>query len=479
MRSHVCILSAAVCILSALACGAPQAQGEPSAVAATSQPAAVAGDAPAPARMESLLDFRSVVQQAKDKVFPAVVFIKCLRGSHESGKRISQEVSGSGVLISPSGELLTNWHVVDKAIEIRCLLHDGRSYSAELIGTDKDTDLALLKLKLAAGDAPVPFAELGDSAALHEGDFVMAMGAPWGLSRSVSIGIVSCTRRYLPDASEYSYWLQTDASICPGNSGGPLVNTDGRIVGINARGALSGGDMGFAIPSATIVRIVSRLREKGQMDWTWTGIQLQPLRDFDRDVYFDAAEGVIVAETDPDSPARRAGLLERDRIVRINGAAVTATTAEDLPDVRVVLGTLAKESPAVIDLVRNGQEMTIELVPREKGCVEGEELDCPRWDLTVKAINQFDNPDLHFQRAEGVFIFGVKYPGNASLAGLESKDILLQVGDAKIDTMDDVRAAHKQALENMAADHKVLVTVLRNGLMQQVILDFSRDFEKE
>jgi len=425
------------------------------------------------------LDFRKVVADAKDKVFPAVVYVKVLKESHESGKKISTEEAGSGVLISTGGEFLTNWHVVDKAIDVRCLLFDGRSFDAEIIGSDKDTDLALAKLKLPADAGKLPLAGLGDSTALKEGDFVMAMGAPWGMSRSVSIGIVSCTRRYLPGNSEYSLWLQTDAAISPGNSGGPLVNTAGQIVGINTRGVMYGGDVGFAIPSETIRNVVAQLRKNGKMNWSWTGLQLQPLKDFDRNVYFDATEGVIVSETDQDSPARSAGILARDRIVSVNGKSLTATTAEDLPAVQVYLGLLTKDNPAEVKLVRDGKVMTVTITPRAKGEVEGKELDCPRWDMTVKTINKFENKDLHYFRKRGVFIFGVKYPGNASSAGLREKDILLKIGRNKIETLQDVKRAHKEALDKIDREHKVLVSVLRNGLMRQIVLDFARDYEKD
>jgi len=425
------------------------------------------------------LDFRQIVSDAKDKVFPAVVYIKCLKESHESGKKITQEISGSGVIISEEGQLLTNWHVIDKATEVRCLLYDGRSFDAEVIGSDKDTDLALIKLIMDEGSAAVPSAGIGDSDVLREGDFVMAMGAPWGMSRSVSIGIVSCTTRYLPSNSEYSLWLQTDAAISPGNSGGPLVNTAGEIVGINTRSVMYGGDMGFAIPAVTVKVIIQQLRESGRMNWSWTGLQLQPLKDFDRNVYFDADEGVVVAETDQESPARRAGILARDRILRIAGNKVTVTTAEDLPAVRTQIGLLPKGEPVQIDLVREGSAMTIALVPTEKGTVEGAELDCPRWDMTVKAINKFDNKDLYYYRKEGVFVYGIKRPGNAGNAGLAEKDILLKIGKTEIVTLDDVRKARSEAIEGIEDNHKVLVTVLRNGLMRQVILDFLRDYEKE
>ena len=441
----------------------------------------VCDGAPGAAPAEGLLatlDFREVVQSAKDKVFPAVVYIKVIRETHEAGKKISQEISGSGVIVSPGGEVLTNWHVVDKAVQVRCLLYDGRAMDAEVAGTDKDTDLAVVRLK-RPDPSPVPFAELGDSDVLKEGDFVMAMGAPWGLSRSVSIGIVSCTHRFLPESSEYSLWLQTDASISPGNSGGPLVNTDGQVVGINTLGALMGGDMGFSVPSNTIRYILAQIREFGKVNWSWTGLQLQPLRDFDRNMYFEGTDGVIVAETDPESPARRAGLLPRDRILEVGGQPISAVTSENLPSLRRLLGLLPKGQPADIKFLRGEEVMTVQLTPREKGKVEGAELDCPRWDLTVKQINQFDNPELYFHRKEGVFIYGVKSSGNAGNAGLRPKDIIVSIDGREVKTLDDVKKIHAEAIENVAKQHRIMFSVLRNGLLRQMVLDFSRDYEKE
>ena len=438
-------------------------------------------EAPPASREEAIahLDFRGVIRSAKDKVFPAVVYIKVLQETHESGQRVSQEVSGSGVIITPEGEVLTNWHVVDKALEVRCLLTDGRAMPAEVVGADKDTDLALVRLKAPAETATIPHAVLGDSARLREGDFVMAMGAPWGMSRSVSIGIVSCPRRYLPGNSEYSLWLQTDAAISPGNSGGPLVNTDGEVVGINTRAVLYGGDMGFAVPSDTIRHIISQIRKFGSVNWSWTGLQLQPLRDFERDITFEGDAGVIVAETDPESPARRAGIRARDRLVRIGGQAVTAMTEEDLPAIRRLVGLLPKYEPVAIDLVRGDETLTVRLEPREKGKVEGDRLDCPRWDFTVREINQFDTPALYFHRKTGVFIYGVKEPGNAAMAGLRPEDILLKIDGKEVVTLDDVKDLHKEALAEIGRRHRMTFTVLRNGLVRQVVLDYLRDYQKE
>ncbi len=425
------------------------------------------------------MDFRQVVKKGKDQVFPAVVFIKAVREDLQRGERRSMEVSGSGVLVSADGEVLSNWHVVDKATEVRCLLYDGRAFPATVLGADKDTDVALLRLQLPEGSPALPFAALGESRTLEEGDFVMAMGAPWGLSRSVSIGIVSCTRRYLPGASEYSIWLQTDAAISPGNSGGPLVNTAGEVVGLNTRGMMGGGgDTGFTVPIEVAREVADQIRRHGRMDWSWTGLQLQPLRDFSRNVYFAGEHGVMVSETDPGSPARRAGIRAGDRLLKVGGQPVTALTQEDVPDLNRLLGLLPKGQEVELELERAGQPVAARMIPRAKGRVEGEELDCPRWDLTLKAINQFDNPDLHFHRPEGVFIYGVKFPGNASASGLTSQDILLRLDDREVNTLDDVREIHRQALDSLPGKHRVLVTLLRNGELRQVVLDFSRDHQK-
>jgi len=426
-------------------------------------------------------DFREVVRQAKESVFPAVVYVKCLIEEHGSGKKITSEVTGSGVLITAEGEVLTNWHVVDKAVEVRCLLADGRDFYAKVVGKDKDTDLALLRLERKDKEkdkaTPLPFAPMGGSGSLNEGDFVMAMGAPWGLNRSVSIGIISCTKRYLPTSSEYSIWLQTDAAINPGNSGGPLVNTAGQIVGINARGG--GNGMGFAIPSDTVQLIVSQLRQYGEVNWSWTGLKLQPLKDFDKNTYFEASEGVLVASTDPDSPAREAGIQPRDLIGKINGAPVTGLHAENLPDIRRLLALLEKNKPAAMEIRRGDQTIPIALTPRQKGKVQGEEWECKRWDMTVKTINKFENEDLYFYRKDGVFIYGVKHPGNASEAGLQEKDILTRIDSTPIATLDDVKKAHQQALGDIQKKYKIMFTVMREGLTRLIVVDFSRDYEKE
>jgi S1-C subfamily serine protease len=430
--------------------------------------------------MQTRADFRQIVQDGKSKVFPAVVYIKVVREDNQGGEKKSQEISGSGVIISPEAEVLTNWHVVDKAESVRCLLTDGRAATAKVLGSDKDTDLALIKLEGLADSPTPPYASFGDSRILKEGDFVMAMGAPWGLNRSVSIGIVSCTNRYLEGVSEYSHWLQTDAAINPGNSGGPLVNTEGQVIGINARGTSGSAEgLGFAIPSETAQIMVTQLRAKGHVDWSWFGLQLQPLRDFNKDIYFDGTEGVIVAETDPDSPARSAGIQARDRILSVNNTPLNGLTEEDLADLRRTIGLLPKGQEASFLVQRGDSKITVKIAPREKGSVEGKELAFKRWDLTVKEINQFDNPDLFFYKNKGVFVYGTKYPGNASNAGLRNGDIIVKIESTDIESLADVEKVQKETVANLSTKPRIVFTVMRAGLTRQVVLDMQRDYSKE
>jgi serine protease Do len=455
-RRPLVLLAAAIC---ALASAAPLRAGSP----------ALLQQAPA--------DFQAVIVEAKTKVFPAVVYLRCVVENFELGKQLRHVSSGSGVLVSADGELVTNWHVVDRAREIRCLLEDGRAFEAEVVGSDKDTDLALLRLKLPAG-ATTPFAVFADGPPPSEGDFVMAMGAPWGLNRSVSFGIISCARRYLPDASEYSIWLQTDASISPGNSGGPLVDTRGRIVGINTRGTQVGGDLGFAVPVETVRLVIERLRSFGSANWAWTGLQLQPLRDFQRNVYFPGEEGVIVAGTDLDSPAREAGFRAQDRIVAVAGRPVTGLMEEDMPDLRRLFALLPADESVKVRVRRDGAERELELRPRAKGVVLGREHAFARWDFTVKEINQFETPDLFFQAPNGLYVRGVRLPGNANEGGLRPRDVLLRVNGLEVGGLDDLRRLHEESLARLAqgGGRRLMLDLLRNGQRVQVILDLTRDY---
>ena len=423
-------------------------------------------------------DFREVVLGARERVFPTLAYIRVVMESLEGGKNEKRVVSGSGVVISSDGELLTNHHVVDKATEIRCQLSDGTAYTAKTIGSDKDLDVALLKLDLPAGAPSLASAELsGDPVSV--GDVVLAMGAPWGLARSVTMGIISCTDRYLEGHGQYTLWYQTDAAIAPGNSGGPLVDTAGRVVGLNTLGNLSGGQA-FTIPSPTILEALPRLREFGDAHWAWFGLNLQPLHDFNKDMVFPGDEGVVVAGTDPGSPARKAGVLPNDRIVSVGGERVTVVNAEELPALNRRFGRMPFGVEVPFEILRGGERIELKIAPTEKGRVEGEQKAFERWGFTAKEINRFANPDLAFFAEDGgLYISSVAWDGNAWSAGLKEKDVLVSWNGAPVKDLSGLAKTYDAAMKALPDRYRANVEVLRGGRRMQIVLNYLEDTEKE
>ena len=422
-------------------------------------------------------DFRAVVSEAKAAVAPSVVFIRVIYNNTESGRNRQGVASGSGVIVSKDGEVLTNHHVIDKTSEIRCQLADGRSFSAKVVGKDKDLDIALLKLDMPEG-TDVPVAAISPRP-LNVGEVVLAMGAPWGLARSVSMGIVSCNDRFLEDCGDYTLWYQTDAAISPGNSGGPLVDTEGFVVGLNARGNIFGAQ-GFTIPSATILEILPDLRKYGEAHWAWFGFKLQPLEDFKRNIRFDADEGALVADVEQGSPAEKAGLKPNDLLVSVDGEKVTARFWEDIPAIERRLGRKEFEKPCTLSIVRGGKSVEVAVAPTEKGRVEGEEFACGRWGLTAKEINRFYNPDLTFFAPEGgVYVSGIAWDGNAETCGFREKDILVSIGGTSVKTVADVKAVYEDSLAKLSERTRLPIVISRNGRRTTLVLDYNEDTEKE
>jgi serine protease Do len=426
-------------------------------------------------------DFARVINAAKRKVFPVIVYLKPIQETFEAGAQAEREIIGTGVVISPDGYVVTNYHVARKATRIRAVLANEKQVTVSLVGEDQDTDIALLKLDLGPGAQPVPYATFGDSSQLEEGDFVMTMGCPLGLTRSVSLGIVSNTKRYLgADLSRYTLWIQTDAAINPGNSGGPLVNTNGQIVGITTLGAMSYENIGFAIPSNLVKTVVAELMKHSKLQRSWTGITFQALKDFERNTVVDADRGVLVAHVDPGSPAADAGLLDRDLILGVNGQAVDGVFVEDLPQVRGAFALLPFEREAVLSVQREGKPVTLRLKPVLKGEVEGKDFDCKEWQMTIKEINRFADRQIYYFRKEGVYVRGVKYPGNAQNSGVQAGDILLEVGGQEITSLQGASRMYADLNEKPMGQRKVLLKVLRGGVPRLIVLEYSkRDAEYE
>lgn len=427
--------------------------------------------------VSQVVDFRETVAESKRAVFPSLVYIRVITEDRADGKLEKVQASGSGVIITEDGEMLTNHHVVDRASRIRCQLTDGSMYDAKLVGKDKDLDIALLRLEAPSGTL-FKAASLS-TRHLDIGEVVLAMGAPWGLARSVSMGIISCNDRYLEDAGDYTLWYQTDAAISPGNSGGPLVDTLGEVVGLNARGNMMGAQ-GFTIPSPIILELLPNLRRHGDAHWGWLGITWQPLKDFERDTSFSADEGVIVASTDPQGPARAAGLEPNDRVVAIDGVPVTAVFREDIPALNRALALREWGVPVRFDYIRDGARRSVSIAPKSKGDVEGREVEFKRWGFTAKDINRFDTPELAFFAPDGgVFISSVSWDGNADNAGMKRYDIVRKWDGREVKSVAELQGVYDEAMKRLEERSQVGVELLRKGMPQRVIINYRHDPDKE
>jgi len=422
---------------------------------------------------------KEVIQEAKDRVFPAVVFVKPIQQEFRGGKAEKVQVFGSGAIISPEGYVVTNNHVAEKATEIKCILSDREELSAKVVGLDPETDLAVLKLDLSQrrSKEPLPCAEFGDSRKLNVGELVMAMGAPHGLDRSVSRGIVSSLERYF-DFAPYNLWIQTDAAINPGNSGGPLVNIDGKIIGINARGMRGAENLGFAIPSEIVTQVVDRIIKEGKVTRAWTGIKFQALKDFSKSSFIDAKQGVLVASVDESSPAEKAQIRAGDIAVAVDGDPVRGMYEIDLPAVERRFADLPIGKPARLDILRGSETLSVQLSATSKGKQEGEDFECKRWDMTVKEITKFSDPFLYFQRPRGIYVQGVKFNGNARVSGFTNLDIIVQIGERPVESLKDVHEAYDASLKLEKGKRKLLFRVIRQGYGRLIVLEFEKDLEK-
>ena len=240
-------------------------------------------------------------------------------GGNSHPREFKQRSLGSGVIVDPSGYVITNNHVVAEADEILVRLKEGKEYPAKIVGRDPKTDLALIKIE---ADHKLPFLTLGDSDKLRVGDWVLAVGNPFGLEHTVTAGIISAKGRII-GAGPYDNFIQTDASINPGNSGGPLIDLEGQVVGINTAIVPQGQGIGFAIPVNTTKRIMAQLREKGRVIRGWLGVTIQPVtKELAEKFGLDEPMGALVADVVPGSPADKAGLKRGDVIVGYAGKPV-------------------------------------------------------------------------------------------------------------------------------------------------------------
>jgi serine protease Do len=349
--------------------------------------------------------------------------------------RGQQRVSGvgSGFIIDRNGTILTNYHVVSGAQKITVTLSDGKSYDARVIGTDQKTDIAVIQID-AGNDLPA--VSLGDSDRLEVGEWVMAIGNPFGLDHSVTSGIVSAKGRQI-GAGPYDNFIQTDASINPGNSGGPLINLRGEVVGINtAIFSQSGGNIGigFAIPTNSIKELLPQLKEKGKVVRGYLGTTVQRLTpEIAASLGVKQARGALVADVVKGSPAERAGIKTGDVIVRFDRKEV-----KDSADLPAQVARVAPGTTVQVTVLREGKEMAL---PLTVGEMKEKEIAASTQQgdlgLTVQPVTPEIARSLDLERAEGLVVTEVKPGSAADEAGLREGDLIAQVNRRPVKTLAD------------------------------------------
>jgi len=367
-------------------------------------------------------------------------------------REYKQKSLGSGFIIDKEGHILTNNHVIEKAEEIKVTLSNKKEYDAQVIGTDPKTDLALIKIK-AAGDLPV--VRMGDSDKLEVGEWVVAIGNPFGLEQTVTTGIISAKGRVI-GAGPYDDFLQTDASINPGNSGGPLFSLKGEVVGINTAIVAGGQGIGFAIPVNMAKRLLPQLK-KGKVVYGYLGVYIQDLTpELARSFGLKDTDGVLIADVISDSPAEKGGLQKGDVVLEYDGKKV-----EDRYQLTKMVGNTPIGKKVKITALRNKGQKTLWITIKElsekqvaaAGPTQPEETD--RWGLRVQDINRALADQLRLPDDAGVVITSVEPGSPAQEGNLQAGDVIIEVENNPVNDLADFR----KYIERYKKEKTLLLTV--------------------
>ncbi|MCW8890666.1 MAG: DegQ family serine endoprotease [Sedimenticola sp.] len=364
-------------------------------------------------------------------------------GPQQEPREFDARSLGSGFIISEDGYIMTNFHVVNEADEILVRLSDRREYVAKIIGSDKTSDVALLKID-AKG---LPTAKIGDTTKLKVGEWVLAIGSPFGFDHSVTAGIVSAKGRSLPNEN-YVPFIQTDVAINPGNSGGPLFNLEGEVVGINSQiYSRTGGFMGlsFAIPIDLAMNVADQLRNSGHVKRGWLGVMIQDVtRELAESFGMKHPYGALVARVMPDSPSEKAGIEAGDVILKYNGTKLDSSSM-----LQHLVGASRIDKPAELEILRNGDRKTVFVNIGELKCdlASEDSRSQLKQNAALLGINVVElNDDIREQHklegVKGVFVESV-IPGAAKRAGIEPGDVIQMINRVRVNNLNDFMKAVK------------------------------------
>jgi len=356
-------------------------------------------------------------------------------------REFKQRSLGSGFIISNDGYIFTNSHVVEQADKILVKTSDGKEYEAKVIGTDVNTDIALIKIK---PDNSLPVAEIGDSDKVKVGEWVIAIGNPFGLDATVTAGIVSAKGRVI-GAGPYDNFIQTDASINPGNSGGPLFGMDAKVIGINTAIVAQGQGIGFAIPINMAKVILADLKTKGKVTRGWLGISVQDISDdIAKNLNHKSKNGALVSDVFKGDPADNAGIKVGDIITEINGKAV-----KDTHDLLLTIATLHVGQKISLKGLRDGREISFQVTVAERKesvAAAAQKSGKGRFGIAAQDITPEIARQLGISR-EGVIVTDVESGSPADEVGIQPQDVIVQVNRVKVSSLKDFNREIAKATE--------------------------------
>lgn len=415
---------------------------------------------------------RQDIDFARSKVYPALVNIGVVNQDYNGGRSQRGLGAGSGVICSPAGHVLTNFHVAGNTVRIMCFLPSGEAIEADVVAHDPLTDLSVLKLRLDRRKdttIPIPFAALGNSDALVVGDYVVAMGNPHALSSSLTLGVVSNTKRVFTDFAGtdvedmdlgggektglFTRWIQHDALILPGNSGGPLVNLRGEVVGINE---LGGSGMGFAIPSNLAAQVLNHALTYGEVRRGWLGITVMPVQKMGR------TTGALVSSVGPGSPAEKAGIQAGDILLALDQQATNVRFFEEVPLLYHAIAEMEAGRELTARLLRNKEEKALKVVVERMEKFRGEEEEFTEMGFTAQSITGPMALARRWGTTDGVIVTGSR-PG----LRLESARPQIQVGDVLL-------SINGKPVKSMTEFQTLLAAIDKK---QDFVVEYRRDDE--
>jgi S1-C subfamily serine protease len=413
---------------------------------------------------------------ARDAVLPHVVSILVVRQDFSGGEARLSLSGGTGTIVSASGHIATNAHVTENGQRFRVVLNDQREFPAKLIGTDAVSDLAVLKI-VAPADTTFGYASFATNVQdLKPGETVLAMGAPWGMRDSVSAGVINNVNRLMVSLFEdeadyeqslnesqatarYYAWIQHDASISPGNSGGPLVDLRGRIVGVNTRGSVFGGDMAFSIPAPVAKNVVDTLIAKGKVTRSDFGFGVRSLRGT------GLTSGALIADVDRGSAAEKAGLKPGDRLLTLDNVSVNLNEPEEIPSFRRGLTERTVGALVALEVERAGKTMALKIASVEQNDAKPREVEVAHFGISVSEVTTNVARARYLETTDGVLVQGLRTGGPAATAqpSILAGDRITHVNGTPIKLLSDFLRLSGNPLEGAETGAPVTLTLDRRG----------------